>query len=70
MTKHNKHRVNFAKIVGGIGKEVGHIAKEVVEEPGKVLKTGLHEVGGIAGELSLPLLVIGGVVLFVYIKNK
>lgn len=66
----HKKRFNFAKLTKEIGHDLGKVAKEVIETPEKLLDKGIHGVEGVANSLTLPLLVIGGVVLFVYIKNK
>jgi hypothetical protein len=70
---HHHKKFNFAQLTKEIGKDVGmvtkpvfHVAKTVVEAP----VHALDKVTSVGADLALPLLIIGGVILFVYVKNK
>jgi hypothetical protein len=70
----NHHKkFNFAHLTKEIGKDVGvvakpvfHLGKEVVESPLHLADKALNMGNG----LTLPLLVIGGVLVYAYVKNK
>ena len=68
-----KHpKTKFAKIMKSIGKdfkplvkEVGHIANKVVDAPGHLV----DKVAGVANNMTLPLLLIGGAVCIYMIQK-
>jgi hypothetical protein len=73
MVNHHHKKFNFAHLTKEIGHDVGavtkpvfHLGKEVVEAP----VHALDKVTSVGADIALPLLVIGGVILFVYVKNK
>ena len=66
---HKRRRFNLGHALKEVGKSlkpVGHLVKEVVETP----MHAIDKVGNVAQSMSLPLLIIGGVVLFVIVKDK
>jgi hypothetical protein len=76
MGRHHK-KVNFGHIIKEIGhdlgngsKEVFHTGKNLIEAPMKLADKGLEKVSGITQEFGLPLIIVGGVVLIYFIKNK
>ena len=66
---HRRKRFNLGHALKEVGKSLkpaGHLIKEVVETPIHMV----DKVGNVAQSMSLPLLIIGGVVLFVIVKDK
>ena len=65
----HRKRFNLAHSLQEVGralKPVSHLVKEVVETP----MHAIDKVGNITQSMALPLLIIGGVVLFVVVKDK
>ena len=67
---HKKHRINFGKIVNGVGKSV---VKPVWKQTTKTLNAPTQLAGELvhsAGGLGLPMIVLGGVALVIFLKMK
>ena len=67
--RHGHRRFNVAhalKQVGHALKPVGHMAEKIIETPSHLI----DKTAGVMNNMSLPLLIIGGVVLFVIVKDK
>jgi hypothetical protein len=65
----HRKKFNLAHTIQSIGKDLkpaGHLVKEVIETPIKAI----DKVGNIAQSATIPLLIIGGVVLYVIVKDK
>jgi hypothetical protein len=64
---HRKFNVAHAlKEVGHALKPAGHLAEKIVETPSHLI----DKTAGVMNNMSLPLILIGGVVLFVIVKDK
>ena len=65
----HRKRFNLAHSLQEVGralKPVSHLVKEVVEMPNHMI----DKVGGIGQSMALPLIIVGGIVLFVIVKDK
>ena len=65
--RHRKFNVaNTLKQVGKALKPVGHIAEKIVETPSHLI----DKTAGVMNNMSLPLILVGGVILFIVVKDK
>jgi hypothetical protein len=69
MSHHHRKKFNLAHTLKGFGKDLkpaSHLIKEVVETP----IHAIDKIGNVAQSAMLPMLIIGGIVLFVIVKDK
>ena len=65
----HRKRFNLAHSLQEVGrslKPVGHIVKDVIEMPNHMI----DKVGNVGQSLALPLIIVGGIVLFIVVKDK
>jgi hypothetical protein len=71
MTKH--HKVTFKSIMHEIGGGVKSIAHPIEHLANKTVSLPEHAIdkfGAIGSEMAIPLVIVGGLVLMAYLKNK
>ena len=66
---HRRKRFNLGHALKEVGKSlkpVGHVVKDVIEMPNHMI----DKVGNVGQSLALPLILVGGVILFIVVKDK
>lgn len=67
------HKVTFKSVLKSVGngfKSVAHEGEHLANKVLDVPKEALHTVSSLGGELALPLLLLGGIAVVVYINNR
>ena len=65
--RHRRFNVGHAlKEVGHALKPIGHMAEKIIETPSHLI----DKTAGVMNNMSLPLILVGGVILFIVVKDK
>lgn len=84
MTHHRRHKYSFGNFLHDIGpgtKEIGKLFDKGISTAGRVATVGVHELGsvsnglinktsGLLGQISLPLIIVGGIIGYVVLTKK
>jgi hypothetical protein len=84
MTHHRRHKYSFGNFLHDIGpgtKEIGKLFDKAINVSGRVATAGVHELGsvsnglinktsGLLGQISLPLIIVGGIIGYVVLTKK
>lgn len=66
----HKRKFNFGKFIDHESKIIGRTATNVTKSVVSVPKSLIHEGAGVLNNLSLPLLLVGGVVVYMVVMKK
>ncbi len=81
---HHRHKYSFGQFIHDIGpatRTIGHIIEDGIKQGGHIIVTGEKQLGsvsnnlvksstGILNKISMPLIIVGGVVAFFVLTKK